>query len=438
MRLRSKFIIFIALIHFIIILLSLNLINEHKYLFLAVELLILVSLGISFHLYKAFIRPLNLISTGIETIKDRDFNTKFVKVGQIEMDQLIGVYNRMIDQLRDERVKQQEQHYFLDLLIKASPSGIIILNFENKIDSLNQAAINLLDLNDNQVIGKSLDNLEGSLAAELSQLNPDESRVFNISGLRSYKCQKAHFLDHGFRHHFILIEELTEEIIRAEKKAYEKVIRMMSHETNNSTGAINSILDSFLHYKDQIGETDRLDFVNALQVAIERNIRLNRFMSNFTDVVRIPLPVKKTCNLHKLLQSTQILMSPECGKRNIEWRWELSDFPLVIQLDIQQMEQVLMNVYKNAIEAIGENGKITVITSQYPYKRLIIRDTGKGIPDDIKSQLFTPFFSTKKDGQGVGLTLIREILINHGCRFSLESTEPDLTEFRIDFANNAG
>ena len=438
MRLRSKFIIFIALIHFIIIMLSLNLIDEHKFLFLAVELLILVSLGISFHLYKAFIRPLNLISTGIETIKDRDFNTKFVKVGQMEMDQLIGVYNRMIDQLRDERVKQQEQHYFLDLLIKASPSGIILLNFENKIDSLNQAAINLLDLNDNQVIGKSLDTLEGSLAAELSQLNTDESRVFKISGLRSYKCRKAHFLYQGFKHHFVLIEELTEEILKTEKKAYEKVIRMMSHETNNSTGAINSILDSFLHYKDQIGETDRLDFVNALQVAIERNIRLNRFMSNFTDVVRIPPPVKKSCNLHELLQSTQILMSPECGKRNIEWRWELSNSPLIIQLDIQQMEQVLMNIYKNAIEAIGQNGRITVKTILVPHKKLIIRDNGKSIASSIKSQLFTPFFSTKKDGQGVGLTLIREILINHGCRFSLESTEIGLTEFRIDFANNAG
>lgn len=435
MRLRSKFIIFIALIHIIIIFLSIKLIYEYKYLFLAVEFLIMISLVISFQLYKAFIRPLNLISAGIESIKDRDFNTKFIKVGQMEMDQLIEVYNQMIDQLRDERIKQREQHYFLDLLIKASPSGIIILDFENMISSLNQAALNLLDLDENQVIGKSLTDLEGGLSSELRQLKTDESRIVKISGLRTYKCRKAHFLDHGFQHHFILIEELTEEIAKAEKKAYEKVIRMMSHETNNTIGAINSILDSFLHYKDQLNETDRKDFENALQVAIERNIRLNRFMSNFTDVVRIPSPVKKSCDLHKLLKSIQILMSPECGKRNIEWCWELNDLPLIIQIDIQQMEQVLMNICKNAIEAIGENGKITIKTTLLPQNRLIIRDTGKGIDNNIKPQLFTPFFSAKKDGQGVGLTLIREILINHGFHFSLESTVQGLTEFLIDFAD---
>ena len=156
-------------------------------------------------------------------------------------------------------------------------------------------------------------------------------------------------------------------------------------------------------------------------------------MSNFTDVVRIPPPVRRMCDLHELLKAVQILLSGECETRNITWQWELSPQPFKVELDVQQMEQVLVNACKNAIEAIGENGQLTVNTMNSTGKRLIIRDTGKGISKDIRSNLFTPFFSTKKNGQGIGLTLIKEILVNHGFSFSLESSKNGFTEFTIDF-----
>ena len=94
------------------------------------------------------------------------------------------------------------------------------------------------------------------------------------------------------------------------------------------------------------------------------------------------------------------------------------------------MEQVLVNIFKNAVEAIEKNGRITVATSA---RQLIIRDNGKGISDDIQQKLFTPFFSTKKNGQGIGLTLTREILLNHGFKFSLETNKKDETEFGVEF-----
>ncbi len=97
------------------------------------------------------------------------------------------------------------------------------------------------------------------------------------------------------------------------------------------------------------------------------------------------------------------------------------------------MEQVLVNIVKNALEAIEKNGKITIVTSTASCKQLIIRDNGKGISEDIRQKLFTPFFSTKKNGQGIGLTLTREILLNHGFKFSLETNEKEETEFVIEF-----
>jgi two-component system, NtrC family, nitrogen regulation sensor histidine kinase NtrY len=105
---------------------------------------------------------------------------------------------------------------------------------------------------------------------------------------------------------------------------------------------------------------------------------------------------------------------------------------MLIDADVQQMEQALINIIKNGIEAIDKKGTITMTTGSSP-KQLIIRDNGKGIAPEVEEHLFTPFYTTKKDGQGVGLTLIREILLNHGFEFSLKTISGGATEFRIVF-----
>ncbi|MBC8276624.1 MAG: ATP-binding protein, partial [FCB group bacterium] len=283
--------------------------------------------------------------------------------------------------------------------------------------------------------GKGLLELPGSFGRELEQLEGREFKVVRLDGIRSYKCQKSHFMDRGFRHHFIMIQEITDEILHSEKEAYEKVIRMMSHEINNSIGSVNSILNSCLTYKNYLPEADSDDYITALQVAIDRNVSLNRFMAGLADVVRIPKPMKETCDFHRLLDSVHLLLSAEIKIRGLKWEWRLNDLPFEIHIDVQQFEQVLLNIFRNSIEAIGEEGKITVITEAEPVKQLIIQDDGCGISPDIQQQLFNPFFSTKKNGKGVGLTLIREILMAHGFRFSLETTEEGNTEFKIVFDN---
>jgi nitrogen fixation/metabolism regulation signal transduction histidine kinase len=434
MKLRHKFLLFAVLIHAIFVALSLLLLSHSRYLFIAAEVLILLSVLISVHLYRAFLRPLNLLTAGIESIKDQDFSSKFARTGQIDLDQLIDVYNRMIDQLRTERVKQREQHYFLQRLIDATPTGILILDLDGAIEMLNPAAAKLLGVSATDASSLPPAELPGMLGPELAALPPGQTRIINVSGTQTYRCHKSHFIDRGFRRQFIMIEELTKEIIAAQKKAYDKVIRMMSHEINNSVGAVNSILQSSLDYCQQLSSHDRHDFEKAMQVAINRNISLNRFMSNLADVVRVPPPTRARCDLHELLRAVQLLLSAECDKRRINWVWELQRRPLEVNIDVQQMEQVILNVFKNAVEAIGENGSIIVRTSDAEVAKLSVVDNGKGLESAERPHLFTPFYSTKKDGQGIGLTLIREILINHGFSFNLESGPDGGAEFWIRFS----
>ena len=433
MKLQYRFIIFILLIVVLFVGLSTQLLPDHKWLFLISELVILLLIGFSIHLYQIFIRPVNLISAGIESIKDRDFNTSFLKVGQPEIDSLIDVYNEMVARIRDERLEKQEQHYFLQKLIDASPAGIIILDFEEKIASINPAAVRMLTCPKDDLAGCALDNIESPLAKELLYLNSEEPRIFSLNGIRKFKCQKAHFLDRGFPHYFIIIEELTNEIIRTEKNAYGKVIRMMSHEVNNSIGAINSILNTVLQFKTQLSDTDCIDYEEALTVAIERNNNLNNFMSNYADIIRLPMPRKETLDTSVLLDRIKILMNSDLQRRSIQWENRYTATPIHISVDIEQFELVVLNIVKNAIESIENHGTITVITHSKPQQTLTIRDTGSGITPEIRPQIFTPFFSTKKDGQGIGLTLIREILVNHGFQFSLNTLQQGCTEFSIYF-----
>lgn len=430
MTLRTRFILFITLIHILFIGLSLFLLYFNRYLFLAAEVVILFSVFITVRLYRDFMLPMKMVAAGIESIKDKDFSSKIVHDRKDELGRLLDVYNHMIDQLRSERVKQREQHFFLERLINASPSGIIILDFEDRIELINPAARTMLGDAEAEYLGRKTSDIMTLPGSELKDLNPGESKIVTINGIHLYRLRKSRFIDRGFSRYFILIEELTKEILKTEKRAYAKVIRMMSHEINNSVGAVNSILNSSLHYKEQLNEDDRRDFEEAIRVAVERNDRLNSFMSNFAGIVKIPAPQKERNDLNHLLNNWIILIKSEAESRNIECLAEFDSDEFIAEFDIQQMDQVIANVLKNGIEAVGWDGKI-IIRSNSAGKFIEIIDNGKGLSEENRRNIFTPFYSTKRNGQGIGLTLTREILLNHGFGFDLQTLDGSTT-FRID------
>jgi nitrogen fixation/metabolism regulation signal transduction histidine kinase len=370
---------------------------------------------------------------GTDAIRDRDFNVKFLSTGKYEMDKLIDVYNQMMDELRAERTRQEQQHLFLEKLIYTSPTGILILDYDDRIQQINPKALQALVMEENEALGSFISELTHPVMQQIANLQSGQARTFTMNGAITYKLQKSHFIDRGFSRHFVMIEELTAEILAAGKNAYGKVIRMMAHEVNNTIGPVNSIIQSTLQ-SGQHHETIN----HALGIAMERNHNLNAFMRNFADLVRVPLPEKKRIDLVPLVEKTIDLMQSRTGEKTVLFQFEHTDKrsgqTLMIHADAQLMEQVLINIIKNAMEAVGDQGTITLITHAYP-KQLIIRDNGSGIPKESEANLFSPFYSTRKDGQGIGLTLTREILTSHGFEFSLKTVAEKQTEFRILFGD---
>ncbi|HEX2225252.1 MAG TPA: ATP-binding protein, partial [Thermoanaerobaculia bacterium] len=365
----------------------------------------------------------------------------FREVGQPEMDALVRIYNQMIARLREERLKLQEQHHFLDQILAASPAGIVTLDFDGRASTVNPAAARLLRTSPEEAAGRPLEELGPPLGSALAGLAKGSSEVLPLQGGRRLKVSRAEFFDRGFARSFFLLEELTEELRASERAAYEKLIRMMSHEINNSVGAVGSLLDSFRGYGGQLGEEDRGDFLEGIAVAITRLEHLRAFMNGFAEVVRLPPPDRRPTDLRRLVDEILVLLRPELERRRIRCEWESAQEIPPVDLDRNQIEQVLVNVFKNALEAIGEDGRISLRLGKGEPPRpgssgrpfLTVRDTGPGIPEDVRPLLFTPFFSTKRNGRGLGLTLIQEILTQHGFELSLENREGGGAEFRIGF-----
>lgn len=434
MRLRTKILIYMTSIHVILGVVVFLALRDRPFWLLGAEAVFAVSIVIGVMLVREFFVPLDLIRTGAELIREADFTSRFREVGQPEMDVLIEIYNRMIDRLREERLRLEEQHVLLDKILRASPAGIITLDFDDRVDLVNPTAAAMLG-QDLTPQGQKLEALEGMLAGQLAGVGIGESDVLPLHGGRRVRVRRVGFVDRGFHRSFLLLEELTDELRASEKAAYGKLIRMMSHEVNNSVGAVRSLLETCRPLRAQLGPDDRDDFGRALDVSVGRLEHLNSFMNGFADVVRLPAPEPRPCDLLRLVKEIALLMRPQLDDREIALDLETPDELPEISLDKNQMEQVLLNVIKNAAESIGEQGTIRLaIARENGGVRVTVRDSGAGIEPDVRSQLFTPFFSTKRDGRGLGLTLIREILTGHGFEFGLTDLDGRGAEFRIDLS----
>jgi len=432
MRLKYLFAILVLLIAAIFGLLFYEMPPHHlKWTLIAEGACVVVLLYLIYFYYKV-VHPYHIIKQGMEMLKEQDFTTTLRPVKQVEADVIVEIFNKMMEQLKNERLHVREQNYFLDLLIKASPLGVIIFDYDGRISSCNDAAIRILDCGDaDELKGKTLEMLDSPLGESLLNIERGKDSTFRLGDGRIFRCSNLSFLDHGFQHPFMLIESLTAEVTAAEKKAYEKVIRMMAHEVNNTTAGVTSTLDTIQSALQENGENNELS--DVLNVCINRCYSMSRFITNFADVVKIPEPELHLTDLNEPVNNCKLFMEELCTKRNISLHLNLSGMPIMVNIDSTLIEQVIINIVKNSAESIENKGDIYITTSSSP-NTLEIADNGKGINKDTETKLFTPFFSTKPNGQGIGLVFIREILSRHHCTFSLRTYSDGFTRFRISWS----
>ena len=384
--------------------------RSHPTLFYISEGFVVVLLCYLWYFYRKTIRPYDTLIGGMELVKDLDLTTRLAPSGQHETDVIVRTFNDLLGRLRSEHLRLEEQYTFLNLLIEASPMGVILCDLSGNIKSMNPAAKQMLT---------------PALSDALKSLPLGEDTTLRLSNSQIYHLSHLSFLDRGYQHPFFLIESLTSEVMKAEKAAYEKVIRMIAHEVNNNVAGIVSTLDLI--------QTEVPDGTaqEALEASRERTQKMAEFVTRFANVVKVPEPQLTLCDLSEEVETCHSFLEGICQTHHIRLTLDLTDEATPVHLDTTLFQQVLVNIVKNAIESISNEGEIRIETQP---KTLIITDNGKGISPEVAQHIFTPFYSTKPQGQGLGLLLIRDILTKHGCTFTL-LTNPDdgLTRFTIMF-----
>lgn len=411
--------------------LSGKMIPMHIYI---VEGIIAFILIFIFVFYRKIVKPMNTIGSGMELLREQDFSSRLSMVGQYEADRIVNVFNRMMEQLKNERLRLREQNHFMDLLIQASPMGVVILSLDDEISQMNPMALKVFGVRLEDVLGKKLNQLGSPLSEQLVAIPRGQTSVIRLNDANIYRCVHSTFIDRGFKHSFYLIEQMTDEVMKAEKRAYEKVIRMIAHEVNNTTAGIISTLDTM---EQALSEEENMeDICEVMHVCTDRCFSMSRFITRFADVVKILEPNLAPVKLNELVASCKRFMEGICNDRHVKLILECDPKVGTVKVDTSLFEQALVNIIKNAVESIETNtanqGEVIVKTSCPTCIEVI--DNGAGISKEVEAKLFSPFFSTKPNGQGIGLVFIREVLSRHGCTFSLHTYSDGLTRFRILFS----
>lgn len=365
-------------------------------------------------LHRAVAKPLRAVQSGIYLLAEQDFASRLRTTGQHDADRVVKLFNTLMDTLKAERLKGLEQNNFLSRLIEVSPMGVAICDLDGNIIETNPAWRRM-------VTGPVLEAVTAVPEGETLTLRPDQTLIM--------RCSRLWFMDSGYRRPFYLAERLTDEILQAEKQVYNKIIRTMGHEVNNTMGSVISVLDTMA---DMNADGNELT-AETLRSCAASCENLVTFVRRYADLVKLPAPTLHETDPAAWMRS---LMPTLAGivPYNVSLGLEVSAGATPVLIDPALMERVMVNVVKNAAESIGDrpDGRITIQIQTGGH--IAVTDNGAGVAPEDAPRLFTPFFSTKRPDRGIGLMLTADILRAHRATFSL-STDPAtrLTTFNLKF-----
>ena len=388
------------------------------------SLLLLLTLGF---LYQSIVMPATVAHRGLDMLRSQDFNVRLVKVGEPAADKVVDLFNSLILRLKNERLRLREQDTFLKQLIDASPMGIVMLDLDGRVTIFNPAMTKLASLPAiPDIIGREFNTIDSELLRSLAAISSGCSEIIRLDGSRLYRGYHLSFIQDGFRRQFYLLESLTEEVRRAEREAYDRVIRMIAHEVNNTMGSVQTVLEMLA--EDYSSDPEMAETIDGCR---ERTGRMCEFIESFAGLARLPEPVTAQVDLAVEIQRMMPflkLMVPEGASITFEH----PEKPCIVQVDIALLQQAVVNIVKNAVEsfsdAAGDHIELAING-----RELCITNNGAPIDAAVVSRIFSPFFSTKRSGRGLGLMLISEVLRKHGCTFALRTDADGLTRFSIQF-----
>lgn len=429
-----------------------NLYNSDTYFFTKLLVFILVAVQ-GYYLFHFVDKSNREIVHFLESIHYDDFTNTYPEKGNSSsQDLLYREFNEVLRKFREIRADKEAQHQYLRTIVQHIGIGIITFDNEGEIQIINNAAKKLLGVklmkNINQV-GKDYPQLLESFSGlktggrDLIKINKNEEDV----QLAVYAIELSL---RGTAFKLISLQNIQSELEEKEMEAWQNLIRVLTHEIMNSVTPISSLaatveteLDEFVKAGSDVAEikNDQIeDFYLSVKTIHNRSESLIKFVSDFRNMTRIKLPELEVTRVDGILQHVSMLLKPDFEKHQIKTNISVQP-ELTINIDKEQIEQVIINVVKNAVQALAADEKgdksltITAMNTSSGGAFISIVDNGVGIEEEALKKIFIPFFTTKKSGSGIGLSLSKQIMRNHGGNISAKSQIGEGTEFLLKFAS---
>ncbi len=382
----------------------------------------------------------NELSRFLASVKDGDFSASFsANPGNQSFRTLNASFSQLIETLKELETEKAAQFHFLNQLVDQIEFGIITFNDKEEIELMNQQACELLSFpkirNWKNLKNPNISFIRSLLHSEDSKRHLIEQRIDEKINYFSVNSTIVKILDKRYK--IISFQDIRSEIQQKEIEAWHKLIRILTHETMNSVTPLVSLTETvemILTHNGSIIPLEELDqeqmddVVQAIHTIKDRSKGILKFVQDYRKLTRIPQPEFELVDCRNLISEVLILIGSDIKDTQIALINEAQNHK--INVDQNLIQQVLINLLKNSVEALEETekGKILVSTELNRESFLIkVSDNGPGIPQSKTDRIFVPFYTTKENGSGIGLSLSRQILNLHGGHLELQSGSTQTT-----------
>jgi len=353
-----------------------------------------------------------------------------------------------VDKFKRLRSRKEQQAVYFQSLVQHIPIPFFIVQRDNRVQVLNNATrrtFNVPDITNTS----ELADFGAGFQRDVQQIQPGETilSTIELAGTREYFITSATQLSLGGTiHKLISLQNVQGEIDATELATWQNLLRVTSHEILNSLAPVSScaqtaktLVDEAIEREvadDQLQE-DLQDIGSSLETVLRRSEGLTRFIQSYRQLSRLPPPKKRPIRLDAYFKRLESLVQVEMARKNIQLQFQHDPPSLKVAADEDMLDQAMINLIRNAANALENEPERIIRVVGYTDRKqravLEVQDNGPGVPAELAEQIFVPFFTTQSKGSGVGLALVRYIMLSHGGKAVCETNEAGGASFRLVF-----
>jgi two-component system, NtrC family, nitrogen regulation sensor histidine kinase NtrY len=382
----------------------------------------------------------------LEAVRNSDFSGSFdTPGGGTPFADLDSSFEKILERFRVLRAEREEQYHYLQTVVQHVGVGLISFRADGEVELLNTAARRILGISQMKNI-RELESVSPHLAESIAKLKAGERTLVKLEEEGEELQLSLHataFTLGDCEYTLVSLHNIQSELEEKEMEAWQNLIRVLTHEIMNSitpiaslASTVNNLLEKSHNAQQNLNDSETDDDIRgAVQTIEQRSRGLLHFVDNYRNLTRIPRPRFRIVSVKELFDNIERLMRDSFVKTGVVLTVSVEPEELEITVDPELLEQVLINLTQNAVQALEnrKDGRINLQAGVDSHGRTFLQvvDNGPGIMPDVIAKVFIPFFTTRREGSGIGLSLSRQIMRLHGGAISVRSEPGVETVFTL-------